>query len=147
MINAKVTGLKALEKAVGKLADAFEDGRNKAVQESTLAIHREALALIQDNADGQTQIRYGPKRTVNVSRPGDPPNTDTGRLVQSIKFDFPEDGVGVVGSNLRYARDLEFGTSKMAARPWLSTAVANTARQVDKIFAKWMEKAYRKGVK
>lgn len=147
MISGKVTGMAKLEKAVGKLADAFEDGRNKAVQESTLAIHREALVLIQDNADGASQIRYGPKRVVNVSKPGDPPNTDTGRLVQSIKFDFPEDGIGLVGSNLNYAKDLEFGTSKMAARPWLSTAVANTAKQVDKIFAKWMEKAYRKVVK
>lgn len=146
MINFTVKGMDSLKKRAEKLADAFEDGRNKAVQESTLAIHREALKLIQENSDGRPEIRYGPKRTVNVSNPGDPPNTDTGRLVQSIKFDITDD-TGLVGSNLKYAAWLEFGTETMAPRPWLSTAVENTSKLVGKIFEKWMKKSLDKAVR
>lgn len=148
MISGKILGVAALQKRAQKIADAFEDGRNKAVQESTLAIHREAIKLIQENTDGRPDIRYGPKRNVNVSNPGDPPNTDTGRLVQSIKFDFSSEGdVGMVGSNLKYAAWLEFGTERVAPRPWLSTAVENTSKMVGKIFEKWMKKSLEKAVK
>lgn len=143
MIKGIVTKHFDVSKRIGKMADVFENARNKAVQESTLAVHAEAIKLIQDNSDGKTMIRYAPKRVVNVSRPGDPPNTDTGRLAQSIKFDFSADGdVGQVGSNLKYAAWLEFGTINMSPRPWLSTAISNV--NVAKIFAKWIEKALRK---
>lgn len=109
----------------------------QAVQEGTLLIHENAVKLIQDNGDGKPQIRYNPKRTVAVSRPGSPPNTDTGRLVQSVKFDFQKGGlIGRVGSNLKYAKALEFGTKIMEARPWLSTAVSNAAKEIADIFKK-----------
>jgi len=148
MIKAGLNkGASAVSKKLGKMPGIFESARSKAVQESILEIHREALKLIQDNSDGIPAIRYGPKRTVNVSRPGDPPNTDTGRLVKSVKFEFADDGaVGFVGSNYKVAAWLEFGTEDMAARPWLSTAVEKTAKKVDQIFSKWMRKAYEKAV-
>lgn len=149
MIKAKFKGIKDLRRRTERMAEVFEQGRTKAVQEATLLIHREAISLIQKTSAGsKSDIRYNPKRTVNVSKPGEPPNTDTGRLVQSVKFDFDDGGaVGMVGSNLKYAAWLEFGTEKMAPRPWLSTAVSNSTKKVGKIFDKWLQKAYQKAVK
>ena len=68
-----------------------------------------------------------------ASSPGYPPAVDTTDLLKSIKMDVRRGGVITdyeveVGSNLtgkngKYPSFLEFGTSKMDARPWLEPAV------------------------
>lgn len=143
-IVGKISGFTKLNKQLDLLKKNVLENQIKAVQESTFMLHSAAVNIIQDNSDGRPEKRYNPKRTVNVSRPGDSPNTDTGRLVQSIKFDFKDGGViGRVGTNLKYGKWLEFGTSKMDARPWLSTAVLLVSKEVAKIF----EKSFKKSIK
>ena len=144
MISGKLLGVSALKKQIIKMEKAFEENRNLAVQESTLALHKSAIEIVSENAGGTQAIRYSPKRNVTVSKPGDPPHTDTGRLRQSIKFDYKK-GVGRVGSNLKYAAWLEFGTEDMSPRPWLSVAISRVSKEVDKIFSKWMNKAIKDG--
>ena len=97
-----------------------------------LEIRNEAVKLIQDNSDGPKQVRYLPKRTVNVSPPGSPPNADTGRLMQSIKV-VKDGNAYLVGTNLMYGAHLEFGTQNMAPRPWLSVAVNNSIKKIREI--------------
>lgn len=71
------------------------------------------------------------------SAPGKPPNYDSGVLANGIiggrAHDVPG-GIGVrVTSNAPYAAHLEYGTSKMAARPYMRPAadkVAPTARRL-----------------
>jgi len=58
-----------------------------------------------------------------ASAPGQPPMTDTGRLVNSIEFDRIGDLTATVGSKLAYATYLEYGTSRMEARPFFRPAV------------------------
>lgn len=145
MISGKILGGKALKKAVENAAKDFETARNNAVKESTLLLHNEAVTIVSENKGGYSAVRYGPKRTVRVSEPGDAPHTDTGRLRQSIKFNY-KDGVGEVGSNLKYAAWLEFGTEDMAPRPWLSTATEIVSKMVPDIFESWFNKAI-KGLK
>lgn len=134
-ILGSLKGAKKLYQQISALPkDALERQVN-AVREATFLIHEEAVRSIQQNNDGKPAIRYDPKRTVAVSNPGDPPNTDTGRLVQSIKFDFLKNGlIGRVGSNLKYAAFLEFGTKDMEARPWLSSAVQTVSKDIGEIF-------------
>lgn len=57
------------------------------------------------------------------SAPGDPPNRDTGLLDNSIET--TQDGPLKVSvtSNAPYSRALEFGTSKMAERPFMRPAL------------------------
>lgn len=91
---------------------------------AALEVRNEAIQLLAANGDGTPVMRYGPKRMVYASKPGDPPNSDTGRLQQSIKS--VKDGKGwMVGTNLKYGAWLEFGTQDMARRPWLSVALKN----------------------
>lgn len=136
-IGYEIKGLKKLNDKFNQLKIQSLEAQLKSVQEGTLLIHETAVKLVNDNSDGRSQLRYNPKRVVNASDPGDPPNTDTGRLVKSILFDFKDKGlIGRVGSNLKYAAFLEFGTMTMEPRPWLSTAVQMSADVIGKIFAK-----------
>lgn len=133
-----------IHKPFDKFLSSTLEGQVLAVRESTFLIHEIAVKSLQDNSDGKPQVRYKPKRVVNVSSPGDPPNTDTGRAVQSIKMDFKNSGLrGRVGTNLKYLRALEFGTKNISPRPWLSAAVKEAAKDVAEIFAKSIKKVIR----
>ncbi len=135
VVSYKIDGKEKLLKKLSLLSSEGNKKNAMAVLEGTLLIHETAVKLIQENTDGTPQRRYKPNRTVAVSHPGDPPNTDTGRLVQSIKIETSEKGlVGRVGTNLKYGAMLEFGTKVMAPRPWLSRAVADTKKQIGDIF-------------
>ena len=56
-----------------------------------------------------------------ASAPGEYPMSDTGRLANNVVANLPTSGniSAEVGTNIQYGRYLEFGTSRMAARPWL----------------------------
>jgi phage gpG-like protein len=63
---------------------------------------------------------------LDPSRPGEPPKQASTRLKMSIAFEVVTDTSAIslfVGSNLEYARALEKGTSKMAARPYLDVTL------------------------
>lgn len=53
------------------------------------------------------------------SGPGEPPAVQTGRLSQSIAYNIVAPNRAEIGTNVFYGAYLEFGTSKMDARPWL----------------------------
>jgi HK97 gp10 family phage protein len=147
-ITGVIKNVKRFEMKLKALERETKAGSIKAVQDSIFLIHKTAVESIQDNASGIPQVRYtnGRKRNVLASKPGDPPNTDTGRLVQSIKFDFQNGGLtGRVGTNLKYGAWLEFGTKNVEPRPWLSSAIKETAKQVGDIFKKAIQ-ASIKGV-
>jgi len=58
------------------------------------------------------------------SKPGKPPNADTGRLHRAIDVVRRSELTADVVSAAPYAADLEFGTSRVAARPYLRPAAA-----------------------
>ena len=70
----------------------------------------------------------------------DYPAIDTGRLVQSITHDVTatDDGavVGKVGSNVKYSRYLEYGTSNMQPRSWLRPSWAINREQINNLILK-----------
>jgi HK97 gp10 family phage protein len=57
-----------------------------------------------------------------ASRPGEPPNRDTGTLQAGLKVAQTGPLTAEVRSEAPYAAALEFGTSKMAARPYMRPA-------------------------
>lgn len=67
------------------------------------------------------------------SLPGQPPNNDTGGLVRSIETKIGGPGIVVVeagGPSAPYAVPLEYGTSKMAARPFARPATERNRKKV-----------------
>lgn len=57
------------------------------------------------------------------SAPGEPPAIDTGTLRASIHVEEVGPCVRTIGDSVEYGIHLEFGTSRMAARPWLIPAL------------------------
>lgn len=144
----KILNADRLVKKIQRLESEIKAPTIDGVREAVFLVHKTAVESIQDNSSGVPQARYtnGKKRIVLASKPGEPPNTDTGILVKSIKFDFKKGGlIGRVGTNLRYGAWLEFGTKKMAARPWLSAAIRQTKEEVAKLIAKSVRAALRGG--
>ena len=57
------------------------------------------------------------------SRPGEPPGLDTGFLRNSVQVDSVTPTEAIIAPHTDYAEHLEFGTSRMAARPFMRPAV------------------------
>jgi phage gpG-like protein len=71
----------------------------------------------------------------NPSAPGNPPHKQTGTLQRSIAWEL----VGLkarVGSNIKYSRHLELGTTHMAARPYLIRGLNEMQAQIAAILTK-----------
>ena len=74
--------------------------------------------ITEGNKTGDTVIRRGTAHTTSAA--GEYPAADTGVLHTNIFADADSDGLGgSVESRAKYSEFLEFGTSKMAARPFM----------------------------
>jgi len=106
-------------KALGGEAD---DVVIQTINDLAAETHEYAVAGISHSGGGgRTYEKYKPRRTHTASAPGAYPATDTGRLASSVRMILPTASsmAGEVGTAVKYGAWLEFGTSRMAARPWL----------------------------
>ena len=78
------------------------------------------------------------------SLPGEAPNQDTGVLGNNIETVQKEPLLVEVSSNSPYAADLELGTSKMAARPYMAPARDAKRREVTDLVAKALERVSKR---
>jgi HK97 gp10 family phage protein len=76
----------------------------------------------------------------NPSQPGEPPAKVTGRLSASISHQTDKDKlIEYVGSNVRYAKFLELGTIKMAARPFLRSTLETERQNIQRFINRKMK--------
>lgn len=114
---------RALEKQVKKA----EADSKKFVTMSCAEVERTAKTIMRDSPTNP-DVAYG-KKGHHPSFAGNPPAPDTGTLMRSITHEVTGNGkqvVGEVGSiihNSDYPKYLEYGTSKMKPRPWLSASL------------------------
>lgn len=130
-INVEVDGIENLQRELRKRGSDVENVVKAAVMGAALLVQGEARTSIQRGP--KTGRAYQKSKTVThiASAPGEPPATDTGRLVSSILVTPEEGGYAArVGTNVRYGKDLEYGTRKIAPRPWLFPAIKNNSRQI-----------------
>lgn len=124
MVKITITGTKEVRAALENITDEIRTEVSKVVIGTALELQGNIKKSIQRGpASGRSYQKYNPRRTHQASAPGQAPATDTGRLANSIFFD--QEGLlsATVGSNLIYALYLEYGTTKMAARPYFRPAV------------------------
>ena len=119
-IDVNLSGLDAL---IAKLRDVEQAGEAALIEVITdIATDTHALAVegIQTGPKSGRVYRRGGV-THQASAAGQYPASDTGRLAASVRMELPTAGdmTGRVGTAVEYGPFLEFGTSKMAARPWL----------------------------
>lgn len=69
-------------------------------------------------------IEYTRKGIKHIaSKPGDPPNMDQGDLSRSLQIQTTTESIAVGSFGMPYAFFLEYGTSKMGARPFFHPAI------------------------
>ena len=107
------------ESKMQKIAKQYEAQCRNAVKDGCLRIQR--IAVEEIGSGGRTGRKYrrgGKMHTASAA--GEYPATDTGNLAQNIFINIDVGGLsGVVESKANYSSFLEFGTSKMAARPFM----------------------------
>jgi len=109
----------------------------KYIAETAHNIERDIKADMRGPKSGRTYRRGKVKRSGKVvgykfhraSAPGEAPARDVGALVNSIHAKRIGKLTYMVYSNSEYARALEFGTRRMAARPFLRPAVRRRRAQ------------------
>lgn len=91
---------------------------DQGLTEGAIAIKDEAVKSL--NARESSGKTYG---THVASSPGHAPNTDTGRLAQSVDVDIDSSNLTyLAGTDEKYGADLELGTLHTEERPWLLPA-------------------------
>lgn len=126
-----------IAEAISKINGVARERMLLAVQE----VRDVTVETLSGPRHGRTYYVPGTKRAYTASSPGEPPAVATAGLRQSINGVVEHEGlVGLVGTELAYGPMLEFGTSKMAPRPWLRVAFEKTEAKVKEIFSReWLK--------
>ncbi len=125
-ITVKIDGLDRIDRATDVARKAIAEEIAKGLYASAKKVEGDAKRSILDGQKTGRTYRRG-NVLHRASAPGEAPASDTGRLVNSIngvveKSTTLEAVIRAGGGIVRYARMLEFGTAKMAARPFLFPA-------------------------
>lgn len=79
-----------------------------------------------------------------ASAPGEPPAVDQGALRNSINWEQRDFGRVVVGTNSEYAEPLEFGTNKIAPRPFFRPVLVEVRTAMGEVIKGELRSAARK---
>lgn len=146
--SVKIEGLDRLDRAMKGVPEAIDKEVKIALFASAKKVEAEAKKSI--TAGGKTGRIYK-RRTVThqASAAGEAPASDTGRLVNSINSylngltAFVIAGRGIV----KYAAMLEYGTRKIAARPFMFPALERSKDWIRERLSQAVTRALVKSVK
>jgi len=118
-----------------KAKKEYDRRAQRAIKKGALLFVREVKIELSKTGTGK---HYRRGRKVHIaSAPGQPPAVDTGQLRASITHLVEREfraWIGRVGTNLEKAAPLEFGTSRMAARPFMLTTLTRIRPQLIRLF-------------
>ena len=133
IMTFKFNGVEEATKALEKVKEDLEKDMKEVLLGGGQLIRGEAVRSIQQGSkSGKTYKRYNPTRTHKASAPGEAPASDTGFLVSNIRVKEQKDVV-MVSSEASYSKFLEFGTSKMLARPFLFPAFEKSKPKIAEV--------------
>jgi HK97 gp10 family phage protein len=101
----------------GEIARRLDYMASTVVTKTVFDLEAHAKNLVSQPGRGRI---YGSHQ---ASAPGDPPATDLGDLVGSIRGEMTDDHHGFVEVTSDHATPLEFGTVNMAPRPFMTPAI------------------------
>ena len=121
-ITMTVRGGDQLRRNLDRLAGAE---RRRAQQDGLEAGIRvvETHVKVELQTPGSGEVYTRGSRSHRASAPGQPPAIDTGNLINSIEVGDVTPTQATLGVGAEYAEYLEFGTSRMEARPFLRPAM------------------------
>ena len=121
--------------------------RLKGVAEERMAevanmVRNNTLETLAGPRSGRVYRVPGTSRMYTASSPGEAPAVQLGDLRKSVKCGTERSGdeiIGFVGTDLPKGPMLEFGTSRMAARPWLRPSFEKSSDQIKMILMRiWL---------
>ena len=131
MTTIKIKGLEPTLKNLRLLQNGLDKELTNVLRGGGQLIRGEAIRSIQTGPkSGRTYEKYNPRRTHKASAPGEAPASDTGNLVSQIRVREENKDLVKVESNALYSSFLEFGTSKMLARPFLFPATERSRPKI-----------------
>ena len=133
-ITLDAEGIEGVSKFMAALGSKIGRDVSLQVERSARKVDFTVKTSIQRGARSGRVYRRG-NITHQASAPGEPPKTDTGTLVSSIEFKMETKLSATVASRLAYAYYLEFGTSRMGARPAWIPAVEKERPDFDRAIA------------
>lgn len=140
--GVEVQGTEEVARNMAKLAKKYGQAAVEGAIAAAELVRSDAIRSVQDQSPGEIVERSragGGTYEHTAAKEGEAPNTDTGRLVQSIQVDVQGKAV-FVGSSLDYAGWLENGTRRMGARPWLFPALERNKKEVEKLIGQKIKK-------
>jgi len=147
-VTLKVKNLKKVMGQLSKLNKQLEPDFQEIVKGGAQLIRGEAVKSIQSGAkSGIVYEKYNPRRTHRASAPGEAPASDTGNLVSKIIVKQKSKNITNVESNANYSAFLEYGTSKMEARPFMLPAFEKSKKPITEATFKRVVKKIEEFVK
>ena len=123
------TRTKRINSSRSVLASYGKQAKNIIASGGQLVMNEAKQSIQQHSSSGRT---YG---NHTASSAGNPPNSDTGYLANNIYLVIETDGFAAdVESRADYSEHLEFGTSKMQARPFLQPALEANRKKIVSMF-------------
>lgn len=120
------------------------------LERSNHKILERTCVLLEDSAKGALgtyEFGWPPLKPETIARKatGDSPLLETGALRDSITHNVDSNGKeAAVGTDLDYAKYLEFGTSKMPARPFLGGALIAKEHEIEAGVLAEVQRAFEK---
>ena len=120
-----------------RLIDNPQENLKTAMGRAVTLVRGEVVDSVSRAGTGETYQKYNPRRTHTASVAGQRP--DLGVLRSGITIDVDVERGAVVGRIMAYAADgsgdnyakhLEFGTTQMAARPFMQPALDKNAKKI-----------------
>ena len=103
-------------------------------------VEKKILKGVSKNLQHAAQFlaRYARQRmgVARTSKPGDYPGKKTGHLRRNVTWQKVNDLLMLWGTNVKYGKYLEEGTSKMSGRPWMTMTNEQAQKQVERIIGK-----------
>lgn len=133
MITNKEEFFRRIEKRFGKLP---EKNAERACFKAANLVKNTALESILSGAKNGRAYKVGGVVRI-ASAPAQAPANQTGRLAGSLSARTEKQGkvvFGIASASTEYAAMLEFGTQKMAARPYMQPALDQNAEKIKAIF-------------
>ena len=115
---------------INKVSPQISKYMKDVIQYGVREVRNEAILSIQGTPKTGRAYQRGKKIHI-ASSPGNPPAIDTGILINSIEMVYKDSGfTGEVQANTNYAIHLEYGTAKMAERPFMQPALETNKKKI-----------------
>jgi len=124
-----------------KVIKSINESASKRMAKAVNEVRNVVLETLSGSRTGRRYKVPGTQKFYTASAPGEPPAQATGGLRESIKTTVSSEGkkiVGRVGTDLEYGKELEFGTHRVAPRPWLKPSFEKAKGKIEEILdGKW----------